>query len=38
MRGWIDMVGVDFVAQAIRHLSDNEAKDLLTAWQARMQG
>lgn len=36
MQGWIDMVGVDFVAQAIRHLGDNEAKDLLAAWQARL--
>lgn len=36
MRGWIDMIGVDFVAQAIRHLGDNEAKDLLAAWQMRL--
>lgn len=30
---WNDMVGIDYVRQAIRHLSDNEAKELLGRWE-----
>lgn len=29
---WNEMVGIDYVAQALRHLGDNEAKDLLAEW------
>lgn len=32
---WNDMVGIDVVAQALAHLGDNEAKDLLAEWDKR---
>lgn len=38
MRAWNDLVGLDYVAQAIRHLGDNEAKDLMAAWEQRLAG
>ena len=33
---WNELVGYDYVAQAIRHLGDNEAKDLMAAWEQRL--
>ncbi len=30
------MVGLDYVAQALGHLGDNESKDLLAAWRKRL--
>ncbi|NKB21080.1 MAG: branched-chain amino acid aminotransferase [Alphaproteobacteria bacterium] len=30
-----DMIGMDCVAQSIRHLGDNESKELLSAWEER---
>ena len=36
IRAWNDMVGYDYVAQAIRHLGDNESKDLMAAWEKRL--
>ena len=36
IRAWNDMVGLDYVAQALGHLGDNESKDLLAAWQKRL--
>ena len=36
IRAWIEMVGVDYVAQALGHLGDNESKDLLAAWENRL--
>ena len=33
---WNDLVGYDYVAQAIRHLGDNESKDLMAAWEKRL--
>lgn len=36
IKAWNEIVGLDYVAQAIRHLGDNEAKDLLESWQQRL--
>jgi branched-chain amino acid aminotransferase len=33
---WNELVGMDYVAQAIRHLGDNESKDLMAAWEQRL--
>jgi branched-chain amino acid aminotransferase len=33
---WNELVGYDYVAQAIRHLGDNESKDLMAAWEKRL--
>ncbi len=33
MTAWNELIGLDYVAQALRHLSDNEAKDLLDRWE-----
>ena len=33
---WNELVGLDYVAQAIRHLGDNESKDLMAAWEQRL--
>lgn len=30
---WNEMVGIDYVAQALRHLGHNEASDLLAEWE-----
>ncbi len=37
IRAWNDMVGLDYVAQGLAHLGDNEGKDLLVAWEKRLQ-
>ena len=34
---WNDMVGLDFVAQALRHLGDNEREPALAEWERRLQ-
>ena len=34
---WNELVGLDYVAQAIRHLGDNESKDLMAAWEQRLE-
>ena len=36
IRAWNDMVGLDYVAQALGHLGDNESKALLAARQKRL--
>ena len=36
IRAWNELVGVDYVAQAVRHLGDNEAKDLMAVWERRL--
>ncbi len=36
IRAWNDMVGLDYIAQALSHLGDNESKDLLAAWEKRL--
>ncbi len=36
IRAWNDMVGLDYVAQALGHLGDNESKDLLAVWRKRL--
>lgn len=33
IEAWINLVGIDYVAQALRHLSDNEAKEALARWE-----
>ena len=33
---WNELVGHDYVAQAIKHLGDNESKDLMVAWEQRL--
>ncbi len=33
---WNELVGLDYVAQAIRHLGDNESKDLMAIWEQRL--
>ena len=35
MQAWNELVGLDCIAQSIRHLSDNESKELLSAWEER---
>jgi hypothetical protein len=29
------LIGMDCIAQSIRHLSDNESKELLSTWEER---
>ncbi|MDA0653472.1 MAG: aminotransferase class IV [Proteobacteria bacterium] len=36
IRAWNELLGYDYVAQAIRHLGDNESKDLMAVWEKRM--
>ena len=36
IQAWNHMIGLDCVSQAIRHLGDNESKDLLKAWEQRL--
>ena len=33
---WNELLGHDYVAQAIRHLGDNESKDLMAIWEQRL--
>ena len=33
---WNDMIGYDYVSQALSHLGDNESKELLAGWQNRL--
>ena len=33
---WNELIGHDYVAQAIKHLGDNESKDLMAAWEQRL--
>ena len=35
IKAWNEMIGMDCVAQSIRHLGDNESKELLAAWDER---
>ncbi len=35
IKAWNEMIGMDCVAQSIRHLGDNESKELLSAWDKR---
>ena len=35
IRAWNDMVGLDFVAQALAHLGDNEKSGALAEWERR---
>ena len=35
MQAWNELIGMDCIAQSIRHLSDNESKELLSAWEER---
>ena len=36
IHAWNEMIGYDYIDQALGHLGDNEAKDLLAAWQKRL--
>jgi len=36
IKAWNELLGYDYVAQAIRHLGDNESKDLLATWEQRI--
>ena len=36
MKAWNELVGLDFVAQALNHLGDNQRSDALARWQARL--
>ncbi|MBK18401.1 MAG: branched-chain amino acid aminotransferase [Rhodospirillaceae bacterium] len=36
MRAFNELLGMDCIAQAIRHLGDNEAKELLSTWEERL--
>ncbi len=38
IRAWNDMVGFDFVAQALGHLGDNERAPALAEWERRLAG
>jgi branched-chain amino acid aminotransferase len=38
IRAWNDLVGLDFVAQALRHLGDNERGPALAEWERRLAG
>ncbi len=38
IRAWNDMVGLDFVAQALGHLGDNERAPALAEWERRIGG
>ena len=33
MADWNEVVGIDCVAQSLRHLGDNESKELLAMWK-----
>ena len=33
MASWNEVVGIDCVAQSLRHLGDNESKELLSVWE-----
>ena len=33
MENWNEVVGIDCVAQSLRHLGDNESKELLAIWK-----
>ena len=35
IKAWNEMIGKDCVAQSIRHLGDNESKELLSVWEER---
>jgi branched-chain amino acid aminotransferase len=35
MQAWNELIGMDCIAQSIRHLSDNESKELLSTWEER---
>lgn len=37
IRAWNDMAGIDFVAQALRHLGDNEREPALAEWARRLE-
>lgn len=36
IRAWNELLGYDYVAQAISHLGDNESKDLMAVWEKRL--
>lgn len=36
IQAWNDMIGYDYISQALSHLGDNEGKELLAAWQSRL--
>ena len=36
IEAWNELVGLDFVAQALNHLGDNKRTDALAQWQARL--
>ena len=36
IRAWNEMVGFDFVAQALHHLGDNKRSDALAVWEKRL--
>lgn len=38
IRAWNDLVGLDFIAQALRHLGDNERGPALAEWDRRFAG
>ncbi len=38
IRAWNDLVGLDFIAQALRHLGDNERATALAEWERRLAG
>ena len=38
IQAWNHLIGLDCVSQAIKHLGDNESKDLLKAWEQRLSG
>jgi len=37
MQAWNEMVGLDYVAQALRHLGDNEREPALAEWTRRLE-
>ncbi len=38
IRAWNELVGLDFVAQALRHLGDNAREPALAEWERRLSG
>ncbi len=36
IKAWNEMIGLDYVSQALRHLGDNTGKDLLAQWEAKL--
>ena len=38
IRAWNDIVELDFVAQALGHLGDNEREPALAEWERRLAG